>query len=64
MTSEWPFNSQVPSNTFQKNHLVVRFGLDVRASLYAVTAVTASCEVRYYIVVIAEIVSQTGSHPW
>lgn len=64
MNSELTFNTQVPLNTFQKKQLTVKPGPHVRASHSAVTMVTASCEGWPYVDPIAEIASQTGSHPW
>jgi hypothetical protein len=64
MTPEYPFNSQVLRNIFLNKQLTVKTARDVTGSHSAVTAVTASCDVRPYAPRIAEMASGTGRGSW
>jgi hypothetical protein len=64
MTSESAFNLLVPPNIFQEKQLTVKSGSNVCRSRSSVIPVTASCEIRPYVPRVAEMISETGSHPW
>jgi hypothetical protein len=60
MTAEYWFNSQDLGITFHKKQLEVKTGGHVSTSHSAVTAITASCDVRPYALRVAGISSGTG----